>query len=424
MPDDGQPDGQPNSGHSDEQKERYNAWRGKYDAKDPDKYKDKNTDGRWFGRVAKGPTPCGATIRWNDNNYSLISEHVVIDWIEQAREDFGRDYLGLAPLAKDLAEMITKKLHGDRTERKHLLRALPLTMRSALRRDRLRLGAVVPGTAYGGTTLQRLPSYSRSSRPLAFLRGVLQLRKRLDGQARKEMDEADKLLRRIGVVQIMPEASLKRFDSKKDRILRGKRSGLDDLRKWCRIGEWIAQNMILLGKETKSMEHRALLERTEWFVFLPTLFEARVRTRLQEMLNIDNPDKQYVVKKGKKTAMKSFPTRKASPDVVVYRKGEKNPIAIYECKLYEKSQESLLKHMHQVEAQRAAFGDPDLVGLIYGHFTDDPPLPKKKDDNVHYIDLRSAPPPRTKEQATKAFNDTLSAIVSEIRAADEVAATS
>ena len=408
MPDDGQPD------HSDEQKERYNAWRGNFRAKDPEKYKDKKTDGRWFGRVAKGPTPCGATVRWEDNKYGLISEDVVIAWIEQAREDFGRDYLGLAPLAKDLAEMITKKLlHGDRTKRKQLLRALPLTMRSALRRDRLRLGAVVPGTAYGGTTLQRLPSYSRSSRPLAFLRGVLQLRKRLDGQARKEMDEADKLLRRIGVVQIMPEARLKRFDSKKDRILRGKRSGLDDLRKWCRIGEWIAQNMLLLGKETKSMEHRALLKRTEWFVFLPTVFEARVRAGLREMLNRD-PTNEYVVKKGKKTAMKSFPTRKASPDVVVYREGEEDgtPIAIYECKLYKKVQADLLKHMHQVEAQRAAFRNPGLVGLIYGLFTDDPDLPKKKDDNVHYIDLRG-----TEAQATESFERIIQELSGEVVAA-------
>ena len=104
--------------------------------------------------------------------------------------------------------------------------------------------------------------------------------------------------------------------------------------------------------------------------------------------------------------MKSFPTRKASPDVVVYRKGEKNPIAIYECKLYEKSQESLLQHMHQVEAQRAAFGNPGLVGLIYGHFTDDPPLPERKDDNVHYIDLRSTGP-RSKEDADGSFQKTL-----------------
>ena len=380
MPDDGQPD------HSDEQKERYNTWRGKYRDKNPEKYRDKKTDGRWFGRVAKGPTPCGDTVPWQDNNYSLISEDVVIDWIEQAREDFGRDYLGLAPLAKDLAEMITTKLHGDRATRKQLLRALPLTMRSALRRDRLRLGAVVPGTAYGGTTLQRLPSYSRSSRPLAFLRGVLQLRKRLDGQARKEMDEADKLLRRIGVVQIMPEASLKRFDSKKDRILRGKRSGLDDLRKWCLIGEWIAQNMLLLGKETKSMEHRALLRSTEWFVFLPTLFEARVRAGLREMLD----EERYAVKKPERRPLKLFPEHKAAPDVVVYLKGDEDrtPIAIYECKLYKDSKASK-DNMHQVESQIAAFSSPALsphrYGLVYGHFDGNMP---DTEPNVYHIDLR------------------------------------
>jgi len=387
MPD----DGQPNSFHSDKQKERYNTWRGK----DPEKYKDKKTDGRWFGRVAKGPTAFGDTVPWEDNDYNLISEDVVIDWIEQAREDFGRDYLGLAPLAKDLAEMITKKLlHGDRTERKQLLRALPLTMRSALRRDRLRLGAVVPGTAYGGTTLQRLPSYSRSSRPLAFLRGVLQLKKRrIGGRARKELNDADKLLRRMGVVQIMPEARLKRFDSKKDRVLKGKRPVLDDLRKWCRIGEWIAQNMLLLGKETDSiMEHKELLKRTEWFVFMPTLFEARVRAGLREMLNRDHPN-EYVVKKDYRR-MNSFPTRGASPDVVVYRKGEEDrtPIAIYECKLYKDSKASK-DNMHQVESQIAAFSSPPLsphrYGLVYGHFDGEMP---DTEANVYHIDLRSTEP--------------------------------
>ena len=408
MPDDGQPD------HSDEQKERYNTWRGKYRDKNPEKYRDKKTDGRWFGRVAKGPTPCGDTVPWQDNNYSLISEDVVIDWIEQAREDFGRDYLGLAPLAKDLAEMITTKLHGDRTERKKLLRALPLTMRSALRRDRLRLGAVVPGTAYGGTTLQRLPSYSRSSRPLAFLRGVLQLRKRLDGQARKEMDEADKLLRRIGVVQIMPEASLKRFDSKKDRILRGKRSGLDDLRKWCRIGEWIAQNMLLLGKETNSMEHRELLRSTEWFVFLPTVFEARVRAGLREMLDIYHPG-QYTVKKDSRE-MRFYKGHKASPDVVVYRKGQENdtPIAIYECKLYKNSKASK-DNMHQVESQIAAFSSPPLsphrYGLVYGHFDGNMP---DTEPNVYHIDLRG-----DKGGVDVSFQKVIEGLSEEVAAADE-----
>ena len=68
--------------------------------------------------------------------------------------------------------------------------------------------------------------------------------------------------------------------------------------------------------------------------------------------------------------------------------------------------------MHQVEAQRAAFGDPDLVGLIYGHFTDDPPLPKKEDDNVHYIDLRG-----TKDQATESFDKTLELLCDTVLAA-------
>ena len=108
--------------------------------------------------------------------------------------------------------------------RKKLLKALPLITRPSLRRDRLRLGAVVPGTASRGTTLQRLPRYSWNTRPLVFLRGVLQLRRRLPAgsEVRKKLDEADKALRRIGVVSIMSEASLRTFDSEKDRILSSK----------------------------------------------------------------------------------------------------------------------------------------------------------------------------------------------------------
>ena len=370
-------------------KKRFNAWYRKWHAVAKGQGKDtKGSDQRWFGRVA---TTERETKPWEYSDYrGKINETVVRNWIWQQRSHRDDDELGFSLLAQVLADEITKKLRGDQAARKKLLKALPLITRPSLRRDRLRLGAVVPGTASRGTTLQRLPRYSWNTRPLVFLRGVLQLRRRLPAgsEVRKKLDEADKALRRIGVVSIMSAASLRTFDSEKDRMLKG--SGLEAVRSWCAIGEWIARKEIFVWNNLKEWQITGpdVLEKTEWFVFLPTLFEARVRTRLQEMLNIDNPDKQYVVKKGKKTEMKSFPTRKAAPDVVVYRKGEKNPIAIYECKLYEKSQESLLKHMHQVEAQRAAFGDPDLVGLIYGHFTDDPDLPKKKDDNVHYIDLR------------------------------------
>ena len=69
--------------------------------------------------------------------------------------------------------------------------------------------------------------------------------------------------------------------------------------------------------------------------------------------------------------------------------------------------------MHQVEAQRAAFGNPGLVGLIYGLFTDDPDLPKRKDDNVHYIDLRG-----TKDEATESFDKTLELLRDAVLAAE------
>ena len=395
----------------DPEKERFKAWYGKWHAVAKYQWKDtKGSDQRWFGRVA---TTERETTPWK-GGYEKIDEALVRDWIWQQR-DSDDDELGFSLLAQVLADEITKKLCGDQAERKQLLRALPLITRPSLRRDRLRLGAVVPGTASRGTTLQRLPRYSWNTRPLVFLRGVLQLRRRLPAgsEVRKKLGKADKALRRIGVVSIMSAASLRTFDSEKDRMLKG--SGLKAVRSWCAIGEWIVRKEIFVWNNLHEWQIPGpdVLEKTEWFVFLPTLFEARVRTRLQEMLNIDNPDKQYVVKKGKKTEMKSFPTRKAAPDVVVYRKGEKNPIAIYECKLYEKSQESLLKHMHQVEAQRAAFGDPDLVGLIYGHFTDDPDLPKKKDDNVHYIDLRG-----TEAQATESFDKTLELLCDTVLAAN------
>ena len=394
----------------DPEKERFKAWYGKWHAVAKYQWKDtKGSDQRWFGRVA---TTERETTPWK-GGYEKIDEALVRDWIWQQR-DSDDDELGFSLLAQVLADEITKKLCGDQAERKQLLRALPLITRPSLRRDRLRLGAVVPGTASRGTTLQRLPRYSWNTRPLVFLRGVLQLRRRLPAgsEVRKKLGKADKALRRIGVVSIMSAASLRTFDSEKDRMLKG--SGLEAVRSWCAIGEWIARKEIFVWNNLKEWQITGpdVLEKTEWFVFLPTLFEARVRTRLRELLDRD-PTNEYVVRKDDRF-MKSFPTRKASPDVVVYREGEEDgtPIAIYECKLYKKVQADLLKHMHQVEAQRAAFRNPGLVGLIYGLFTDDPDLPKKKDDNVHYIDLRG-----TEAQATESFERIIQELSGEVVAA-------
>ena len=129
-----------------------------------------------------------------------------------------------------------------------------------------------------------------------------------------------------------------------------------------------------------------VLEKTEWFVFLPTLFEARVRAGLREMLN----EERYEVKKPERRPLKLFPEHKAAPDVVVYLKGEEDrtPIAIYECKLYKNSKASK-DNMHQVESQIAAFSSPLLsphrYGLVYGHFDGNMP---DTEPNVYHIDLR------------------------------------
>ena len=362
------------SRHSTDQQNRFKEWRQKRQAVAKRRGKGSD-DSRWFGRVA---TAEGGTERWKDNYYGQIHDDVVIEWVQQQRENYDDDDLGLSLLAQVLADEITKKLHGDQAARKELLRALPLTMRPALRRDRLRLGAVVPGTASRGTTLQRIPRYSWNTRPLIFLRGVLQLRRRLPAgsEVRKKLDEADKALRRIGVVSVMSEASLKLFDSAKDRMLKG--SGLDDVRSWCEIGEWIVKKEILLGEETN--ERTYLLERVEWFVFLPSLFEARVRARLGALLG-----GQYVVKKDSKK-LRLYERHKAEPDIVVYKNGK--PIAIYEVKLYKSSKASI-NHMYQIESQIAAvFDDPQNCrhyGLIYGHFEGELP---KWEAHVYHIDLR------------------------------------
>ena len=362
----------------DPEKERFKAWYGKWHAVAKYQWKDtKGSDQRWFGRVA---TTERETTPWK-GGYEKIDEALVRDWIWQQR-DSDDDELGFSLLAQVLADEITKKLCGDQAERKQLLRALPLITRPSLRRDRLRLGAVVPGTASRGTTLQRLPRYSWNTRPLVFLRGVLQLRRRLPAgsEVRKKLGKADKALRRIGVVSVMSEASLKLFDSAKDRMLKG--SGLDDVRSWCEIGEWIVKKEILLGEETN--ERTYLLERVEWFVFLPSLFEARVRAMLGDELG-----NMYVVKKDSRK-MRFYKGHKASPDVVVYHRGDEKgtPIAIYECKLYKNSKASK-DNMHQVESQIAAFSSPPLsphrYGLIYGHFDGNPPKPEP---NVYHIDLR------------------------------------
>ena len=225
---------------------------------------------------------------------------------------------------------------------------------------------------------------------------------------RKKLDKADKALRRIGVVSVMSEASLKLFDSAKDRMLKG--SGLDDVRSWCEIGEWIVKKEILLGEETNERTYR--LERVEWFVFLPSLFEARVRARLGALLG-----GRYVVKKDSRK-MRFYKGHKASPDVVVYRKGEEKetPIAIYECKLYKNSKASK-DNMHQVESQIAAFFDDPQecrhYGLIYGHF--DGQLPKWE-PNVYHIDLRSTEP-RSKAHADNSFRNMIEKLSREVVAA-------
>ena len=371
----------------DPETERFKAWYGKWHA--VAKYQEKDTKGsdqRWFGRVA---TTERETKPWRYSDYDgKIDETVVRNWIWQQRSHRDDDELGFSLLAQVLADEITTRLCGDQAARKKLLKALPLITRPSLRRDRLRLGAVVPGTASRGTTLQRLPRYSWNTRPLVFLRGVLQLRRRLPAgsEVRKKLDEADKALRRIGVVSIMSEASLRTFDSEKDRMLKG--SGLEAVRSWCAIGEWIARKEIFVWNnlDERQITGPDVLEKTEWFVFLPTLFEARVRAGLREMLN----EERYEVKKPERRPLKLFPEHKAAPDVVVYLKGEEDrtPIAIYECKLYKNSKASK-DNMHQVESQIAAFSSPALsphrYGLVYGHFDGEMP---DTEPNVYHIDLR------------------------------------
>ena len=393
-------------------KKRFNAWYGKWHAVAKYQWKDtKGSDQRWFGRVA---TTERETTPWK-GGYEKIDEALVRNWIWQQR-DSDDDELGFSLLAQVLADEITNKLRGDQAARKKLLKALPLITRPSLRRDRLRLGAVVPGTASRGTTLQRLPRYSWNTRPLVFLRGVLQLRRRLSAgsEVRNKLDEADKALRRIGVVSIMSAASLRTFDSEKDRMLKG--SGLEAVRSWCAIGEWIARKEIFVWNNLKEWQITGpdVLEKTEWFVFLPTLFEARVRAGLRQMLDIYDPG-QYTVKKDSRE-MRFYKGHKASPDVVVYRKGEEKetPIAIYECKLYKNSKASK-DNMHQVESQIAAFSSPPLsphrYGLIYGHF--DGELPKEE-DHVYHIDLRG-----DKGGVDVSFQKVIKKLSEEVAAADE-----
>ena len=390
--------------------ERFKAWYGKWHA--VAKYLEKDTKGsdqRWFGRVA---TAERETKPWK-GDYGKIDEALVRDWIWQQR-DSDDDEMGFSLLAQVLADEITNKLRGDQAARKKLLKALPLITRPSLRRDRLRLGAVVPGTASRGTTLQRLPRYSWNTRPLVFLRGVLQLRRRLSAgsEVRNKLDEADKALRRIGVVSIMSAASLRTFDSEKDRMLKG--SGLEAVRSWCAIGEWIARKEIFVWNnlDERQITGPDVLEKTEWFVFLPTLFEARVRAGLRKTLD----EESYEVKKPERRPLKLFPQHKAAPDVVVYRKGEEKetPIAIYECKLYKNSKASK-DNMHQVESQIAAFSSPPLsphrYGLIYGHF--DGELPKEE-DHVYHIDLRG-----DKGGVDVSFQKVIKKLSEEVAAADE-----
>ena len=229
---------------------------------------------------------------------------------------------------------------------------------------------------------------------------------------RNKLDEADKALRRIGVVSIMSAASLRTFDSEKDRMLKG--SGLEAVRSWCAIGEWIARKEIFVWNnlDERQITGPDVLEKTEWFVFLPTLFEARVRAGLRKTLD----EESYEVKKPERRPLKLFPQHKAAPDVVVYRKGEEDgtPIAIYDCKLYRNSK-ATKNSMHQVESQIAAFSSPPLsphrYGLIYGHF--DGELPKEE-DHVYHIDLRG-----DKGGVDVSFQKVIKKLSEEVAAADE-----
>ena len=119
--------------------------------------------------------------------------------------------------------------------------------------------------------------------------------------------------------------------------------------------------------------------------------------------------------------MRFYKGHKASPDVVVYRKGEekKTPIAIYECKLYKISK-ATKDNMHQVESQIAAFSSPPLsphrYGLVYGHFDGNMP---DTEPNVYHIDLRSTEP-RSKAHADNSFRKMIEKLSREVvAAADE-----
>ena len=113
--------------------------------------------------------------------------------------------------------------------------------------------------------------------------------------------------------------------------------------------------------------------------------------------------------------MRFYKGHKASPDVVVYHRGDEKgtPIAIYECKLYKNSKASK-DNMHQVESQIAAFFDDPRecshYGLIYGHF--DGKMPDAE-PNVYHIDLRGA-----KDDVDKSFKATLELLRNVVLRAD------
>ncbi len=380
--------------------------------------------GYWYGYVAQ-PRDAGS-----DESVELLANPhfdgwdpaLVREWLQLQNRERGmpEDRDALAAFVDYFAYSITAVLESasdaDPSRKDELLAALPLTMGPSLRRSRLVLGAVVPGTRGAGGSVQMLPCYTRNLRPLVFLRGVLRdiLGRGIVPSEQRvglQLTRADEALWRLGVTQAMRSPCLEAFENASDPTLAAGGARLHLLREWCVLGEQLLRSQTLLTADSKAARRDPeMYKRVEWLVHVPQLFETYVKLRLRERFEQLDGVRYTVTKPRARTRLPHFPDQTMYPDILVREAtGEKALRAVYDAKLYRRGYRRHIAHMHQVEAYCAGLeaaapapaqpgqsgAAPDRTiqhaGLIYGYWAEEPPSERerrRKHRGCYFINLR------------------------------------
>ena len=400
--------------------------------------------GYWYGYVAvprdaepRDAVPRDAVPRDAEKGHSvelLANPHfdgwdpaVVRAWLRLQNQERGipEDMDALAAFVDYFALTVTTVLEstsGDTKRKDELLAALPLVMGPTLRRSRLVLGAIVPGTRGAGGSVQMLPCYTRNLRPLVFLRGVLRdvlSRDVVDADTRvgRQLASADEALRRLGVTQAMRSPCLEAFDSASDPTLVAGGDRLNLLREWCALGEQVVRSQTLLTSNSKVVREAELYKHVEWLVHLPQLFETYIKLRLRALFKSLDGVAYAVTKPRARTMLSHFPDQSMYPDILVREAtGDKALRAVYDAKLYRKGYTRHIEHMHQVEAYCAGL-EAEVparertithAGLIYGYWAVPEEGERRKHRGCYFINLRG-----TKDEVMPRLDESLEEIKAE-----------